>query len=91
MSLWQEIEGLQKRKAELDSQFQSIEVHLKALEARLKIMEEQLKDRNEAINNLESQIAELEKTMKKPAKEELIIENYAQEPIAEQELFSVAK
>ena len=83
MSLWQELESLQKKKAELDSQFHSFVEQVKTFEGSLKVidgglgiqeervhkLEVQLKDKHEAVNKLESRVAELEKTLKKPMKE----------------------
>lgn len=83
MSLWQQLEGLKKKKADLEGELLSLEQKEKTLEERTKILVEglaiqeermrkfevQLKDKHEAVNMLESKMMELEKTLKKPVKE----------------------
>jgi chromosome segregation ATPase len=79
LSLWQELEGLQKKKAELDGVFHSfaeqvktVEERMKAIDGGLGIQEErmrklevQLKDKHEALSKLESKVEELEKILKR--------------------------
>jgi hypothetical protein len=83
LSLWQELEGLQKKKAEFEGQFNSFGEKAKTMEERMKVIQEglglqeervrklevQLKDKHDAMNKLESKIAGLEKILKKPVKE----------------------
>jgi uncharacterized coiled-coil protein SlyX len=83
MSLWQDLEGLQRKKTELDSQFHSFVEQVKTLEERMKVvdvglgiqedrlhkLEGQLKDKHEAMSKLESRVTGLEKTLKRPMKE----------------------
>ncbi len=97
MSLWQELESLQKKKAELEGQLHSFETHIKGLEERMRVIEEgfglqeehgrkldvQLKERNESMNKLDNRLAGLEKILKKPAKEP-VKEEAAKEEIAKE-------
>jgi len=80
LSLWQELDGLQKKKAELDGQLASISDREKAIEERLRTVEDevknkedrvhtlevQLKERDETVSDLESRIADMENMLKKP-------------------------
>jgi hypothetical protein len=97
LSLWQELEVLQKKKSELDGQLLSLGKKEKTLEERMKIVEEglglqemrahklevQLKDKHEEIGNLESRIAGMEKILKKPVKEPVEEEPIKEEPLKE--------
>ena len=97
LSLWQELEVLQKKKSELDGQLLSLGKKEKTLEERMKIVEEglglqemrahklevQLKDKHEEIGNLESRIAGMEKILKNPVKEPVEQEPIEQEPVKE--------
>lgn len=98
MSLWQEFDLLQKKKAELDNQLLSVSEKEKVLENRLKIieahaqeemvenihkLEAQLKEKYEAIGNLESKITQIEKILKKPVKELIDKEPVKEEPLKE--------
>lgn len=97
LSLWQDLETLQKRRTELEAQLNSssdraktLEETLKAVEAELGVqeervrrLEEQLKDRHEAMNKLESRIVGLEKILKKP-NEEPVKETTKEEPVIEE-------
>ena len=99
MSLWQELESLQRKKAELDDQLlpvvekeqNSLEMiviimeGMEIQEEHMRELEVQLNDKHEAVSKLESKIVELEKTLKKPVKEPVEQEPVMQEPI-EQEL-----
>ena len=99
MSLWQELEELQRKKAEVQGQIHSFGEQVSALEERMKtiegglgIQEERmhtletlLKDKHEAISKLESKATGLEKILKKPAKEEPIKEESIVEASAKEE------
>jgi len=83
LSLWQELESLQRKKAELDDQLlpvvekeqNSLEMiviimeGMEIQEEHMRELEVQLNDKHEAVSKLESRIAELERTLKKPVKE----------------------
>ena len=83
LSLWQELESLQKKRTELDDQLLSVvekeqnflermTIIIEGIEIQgehMRELELQLKDKYEAVSRLESRIVELEKTLKKPEKE----------------------
>jgi len=76
LSLWHELENLQKKKADLEDQLISLEERSKILEQKLKDQEErvhvlidQLKSKTQVVEKLESTIIELEKKLKKPERE----------------------
>ena len=75
MSLWHEIEDLQKKKAELEFQLHSIEEKEKTLAERARMLEEKLaiheleehlKIKNETVEKLESRVRDLERRLKEP-------------------------
>jgi len=82
-SLWQDLEGLQKKREKLEGQLRSfveqsktLEESMKVIEGGLGIQEErvrklevQLKEKHEAISTLESRLLGLEKILKRPLKE----------------------
>ena len=77
MSLWQDIENLKKKKAELEDQLVSLEERSKILEQQLKNQAErmqtlagQLKILNEAMDKLESTVIEIDKKIKRPEKQQ---------------------
>lgn len=72
LSLWHEIEDLQKKKAELEFQLHSVEEKEKTLEERARLLEEKLaiqqleeklKIKAESVEKLESRINELEQKL----------------------------
>jgi chromosome segregation ATPase len=72
LTLWHEIEDLQKKKAELEFQLRSIEEKEKTLEERARLLEEKLaiqqleeklKTKTEAVEKLETKINELEQKL----------------------------
>ena len=76
MSLWSELENLQKKKTELECELISLEERSKILEqklkdheSRVKTLMEQLNTKNDAAERLESTIVDLERKLKKPEKE----------------------
>lgn len=76
MSLWNELDTIQKKKTDLESQLISLEERSKALEQKLKEQEEhmnrlmeQFKNNSEAIGKLEFTITDLERRLKKPEAE----------------------
>jgi chromosome segregation ATPase len=76
LSLWSDVENLQKKKAELEDQLVSLEERSKILEQQLKnheermqMLTEQFKVLNEAMEKLESAVIDLVKKLKKPEKE----------------------
>jgi len=83
LNLWQELEDLQRKKAELDYQLlpvvekeqNSLEMiviimeGMEILEEHIRELEVQLNDKHEAVSRLESRIAELERILKEPVKE----------------------
>ena len=77
MSLWQDIENLQKKKAELEDQLIAFEERAKILEQQLRNQAErmqtlagQLKILNEAMDKLESAAVELDRKIKRPEKQQ---------------------
>jgi hypothetical protein len=97
LSLWQNLEGLQKKKAELENQLlaigekeraviqvlRTIDEDLGIKEERAHKLEVQLKERQEAIVNLESRIAGMELILKNPLKEQVNTELVKEEPLEE--------
>jgi len=97
LSLWQDLENLQKKKVELENQLLSIgekertvlqilrtiDEELGIKEERAQKLEVQLKERQEAIVNLESRIAGLENILKNPLKEQVRTELVKEEPLEE--------
>jgi len=76
LSLWHDIENLQKKKAELEDQLVSLEERSKILEQQLKnqaermqTLAEQLKILNDAMDKLESTAIELDKKLRRPEKQ----------------------
>ena len=76
LSLWSELENLQKKKTELECGLISLEERSKILEQKIKEQEgrvntllEQLKTKNDATERLESAIIDLERKLKKPEQE----------------------
>ncbi len=76
LSLWSELENLQKKKTELECGLISLEERSKILEQKLKESEgrvntlmELLKTKNEVAERLETTIVDLERKLKKPEKE----------------------
>jgi predicted RNase H-like nuclease (RuvC/YqgF family) len=72
LTLWNEIEDLQKKKAELEFQLHSIEEKEKTLEEKARLLEEKLaiqqleqklKIKTETVEKLESRINELEQNL----------------------------
>jgi|GEM_PF-1499027 predicted RNase H-like nuclease (RuvC/YqgF family) len=72
LTLWHEIEDLQKKKAELEFQLRSLEEKEKTLEERARLLEEKLaikeleqklRIKTESIEKLESRIGELEQRL----------------------------
>ena len=92
MSLWQELESLQKKKAELDDQLLSVAEKeqyflgkltnivekIKNQKEHIRELEIQLNDKYDAVSKLESRIAELEKSLKRPVKEPAMEESEKQ-------------
>jgi len=77
LSLWQDIENLQKKKAELEDQLISFEERSKILEQqlrnqaeRMQKLAEQLKILNDAMDKLESAAIELDRRIKRPEKQQ---------------------
>ena len=73
MSLWNELDTIQKKKTDLEFQLTSLEERSKILEQKLKDQEEhanrlmeQLKSNGDVIGRLESTITDLERRLKKP-------------------------
>jgi len=97
LSLWQDIEGLQKKKKELDGQLHSIDEKQKILEEKMKAIEKgigiqeertnkldaQLNEKQETLGKLESKIAEMELILKNPRKELVEEEPVKEEPLEE--------
>jgi len=76
LSLWQDIENLQKKKAELEDQLVSFEERSKILEQqlrnqaeRMQKLAEQLKILNDAMDKLESAAMEIDRKIKRPEKQ----------------------
>jgi predicted RNase H-like nuclease (RuvC/YqgF family) len=72
LTLWHEIEDLQKKKAELEFQLHSIEEKEKTLEERARLLEEKLaiqqleeklKTKTEVVEKLETKVNELEQRL----------------------------